>query len=383
MQMFSRARFFLSFWLFIGLFAVPDGVRAEKLDPRNPPPNSTEREKKLGEQGVKEVESAKGIKLWDPKSSPEAQIQHDKLNAMARKLGAVSRRPKIDYTVKIIDSKEVNAFTLPDGKMYFYRGLIDFCANDDELAGVVAHEIGHNTLLHALRGQEKAKKLSWVNLAAMAAMLAGGQSGAGVGQFSQYVLVGIMNGYSVEYEKEADAEAVEMMTKGGYNPSALVTFMSRLQRREGDFGGDRLGIFQTHPATPERVSAARAQIEKAGLEFQPRAVSGGKRAQVQEAESRLQIKVGTNVLFEFANTTENAARAEQIAQKTDALLRANLALWEIVAKPNGELAARGQTLAKATEADAKLLGLTPAQTAQKWRENFQNLFWREQVSGKF
>jgi len=376
---------FRSLWILFFVFASAVAADAQKLDPQNPPVKATEREIKVGDEAAKEFEAAKSTKILDPKSSDAAKALYDKLNGMAAKIGPASKRNGIKYIVKVVEGKEVNAFTLPDGRIYVYQGLIDFCASDDELAGVLAHEIGHNTRLHALRGEAKAKKMSWVNLAAMAAMLAGGESGANVGQFSQYLLMGVMNGYGVEYEKEADSEAIETMQKVGYNPSALVTFMNRLKRQEGDMTGARLGIFQTHPSSEERANAALAQIKSDGAEFNPRAVSGGKEATATEKTDRWSLAIGDTPLLEFAKSSDDSAanRARTTATKINALLRANLALHEMGVTPSGQLMARGQVVATASAADAKLNSQTPQAAAQKWFANFQNLFWRETVSGKF
>jgi predicted Zn-dependent protease len=376
---------FRSLWILFFVVASAGLAHAQKLDPLNPPVNATEREAKVGEEASKEFEAAKSTKLLDPKSSDEAKALYAKLNGMAEKFGAASKRSGIKYIVKVVEGKEVNAFTLPDGKIYVFRGLLDFCANDDEIAAVIAHEIGHNTRMHALRGEAKAKKLNWVNLAAIAAMLAGGESGVNVGQFSQYLLIGVMNGHGIEYEKEADSEAIEMMKAVGYNPSALVTFMSRLKRQEGDMAGARLGIFQTHPSSAERADAALDQIKREGLEFNPRAVTGGKEAVATEKPDRWSITLGDTKLLDFAKSTDESAakRAKETATKINTLLKANLALHELNANTKGQLLARGQVLATASKEDAKLDSLTPEATVKKWYANFQNLFWREKVSGKF
>lgn len=352
--------------------------------PTAPPREATAREVELGKKAAAEFEKAKSTKLLDPKSSPEAAALLQKLNVMATRLGGVSERPGIKYSIKVVEDDDVNAFTLPNGHIYFYRGLIDFAASDDELAGVVAHEIGHNSRMHALRGQAKAKKLSWASLAAMAAVLAGGRSGADVAQFSQYLLIGVMNGYGIEYEKEADTAAVTDMVKAGYNPSALVTFMQRLETKEKRSPEVRLGIFQTHPASEERANACLHAIEAAGVAFTPRQVTGGLTATTVEKADRFSVELGDIALVELAKSGRGSeVRAQDIADRINQHLKNGLQLHQLSVNPEGRLLASGLEVAAASAADAQLVSLTPRATAQGWLNQFQRLFWKERINGRF
>jgi len=414
--------------------------RAATSSVDNAPPDATPKEIELGKKAADEFEKAKTTKLLDAKSSPENGAMLLKLNGMVKKLGAASGRPGIQYTVKIVDEKDVNAFTLPNGHIYVYKGLLDFAASDDELAGVLGHEIGHNVRMHALRGEAKAKKLSWVNLAAMAAMIAGGTNGANVGQFSQYLLVGVMNGYGVEYEKEADACAVPEMIKAGYNPSAIVTFMQRLELQEERSPEVHLGIFQTHPPSDERAEACLAAIKAAGVTYRPREVTGAKTAVVEEKEDRYCVNFGDLTLIELARSGKTArTRADSAAARINSLMRDGLQTYEVTVSASGQLLGRGQEIATAIAADGALptlapvspskavangaadakagptsavptvtpavtpavtplvtpavaappgagaatLSLTPQATAQKWADQLRRLFWKERINGKF
>jgi hypothetical protein len=360
----------------------PPAARAD-LDPDNPPPAATPKEIDEGKKAAEEFEKSKGTKLLDPKSSPQAKALLDKLNTLVAKLGAASKRPKINYTVKVVEDDDVNAFTLPDGHIYVYRGLLDFAASDDEIAAVLAHEIGHNVRMHALRGDVKAKKLSWASLLAVAMAIAGGRNGANVAQFTNLMLVGVLNGYTVGYEKEADHEAVGMLIKAGYNPSALVTFMQRLQLQEDRRPEVHLGIYQTHPPSVERAEAAMEDLRKAGVPFTPRAVTGAREVEVKEKDDRFQVQLNELTLVEIAKTTPDAKqRADAAAAQIQNLLRANLQMFEIHVTPDARLLGRDQLIATATPAEAKLTNVTPQAVAQAWSANFQRLFWRERLNGK-
>ncbi|RYG65560.1 hypothetical protein EON80_17125 [bacterium] len=349
-----------------------------------PPKDATKQEIEEGKKAAAELEKSKSIKLLDPASSPDAKALIDKLNGMATRLGAVSQRPGIKYIVKVIEDKDVNAFTLPGGHIYFYRGLIDYASSDDEIAGVLAHEIGHNTRMHAIRGEKQAKKLSLANLAALAAMMAGGQSGANIGQFTQYLLIGVMNGYGVGYEKEADQSGLEMMIAAGYNPSSMVTFMRRLELLEERSPEVKLGIFQTHPPSDERADAMLAELKADNIPFEPRAVTGGKTTFVSEATDRYAVKLGDIVILELAKSGADAsARAQNAATKINDFLRANGQLYEVSTTASGQLSGKGQTFVTANADDAKLQNKALSAVAPAWKANMQRLFWRERLNGKF
>ncbi len=369
--------------LFCGLaLCIPASVaRAAKLDPDHPPAAVLPQETKLGDESVKQLEGDKSLKWLDLHVSANRATQ-DKLDALVKKLGVASPRPSIAYTIKVIEDPDINAFTLPGGHVYVYRGLLDFVASDDELAGVLAHELGHNARLHALRGQKKSKKLSIINLAAMAAMIAGGQNGANVGAFSQFALIGAINGYGVGLEKEADASGVETMRRAGYNPSAMVTFMQRLQTQESYRPDIHLGIYATHPPSDERAASILAQMKGDGLSFEPREVSGAARFTAVEKDDRIWVSINDLTLLEFANTGDANERANLAASRLNALWQADLKAFEVAVSPDGTLSARGQQIARPSSADAKLAGLSPATTGQKWLDNFGRLFWRMQLKGK-
>ncbi len=405
-----------------------------QLKPMNAPPDLTPKEIEMGKKSVLELEKDPKIKLLDGSKDPKAKALLDKLNDMATTLGKVSGRPLVKYNVKIIEDPDVNAFTLPGGHIYVSQGLLDMAGSDDEIAAVLGHEIGHNVRMHVLREQEREKPLQWVEIAAMLAMLKGGNNGANIAQIAPYILTGVVNKYSIGYEEEADACAIEEMRKTQYNPSAMVTFMQRLQDEESRHPQVELGIYQDHPLSAERVQTALDALKRDGIPFTPRAVSGGTEAVVVEKEDRVSVVWDTLTLFEFASskTAANVAsksespkvattkietpktemakpvevsstgnaqntpppvaevvspakkRAQTAAARLNDLMRDNLRLYEVLVNADGDeatISARGQVIARATLADAKLQKTTPLALAQGWKTNLQRLFWKETLNG--
>ena len=170
------------------------------------------------------------------------------------------------YTFKVVDDKDVNAYSLPGGFIYVNKGLLNYIHSDDELAGVLGHEITHvmhHHILKLIHEQNKLQNvLNPVQLAAIAMIFAGrgnaGQAGVGLLEGSQLYQVARINGYSVIAEQDADHGSILLLQHTHYNPVGLYSFMVRLAsyERNHGFAGD-MGILRDHPPGPERVEAAK------------------------------------------------------------------------------------------------------------------------------
>jgi len=350
------------------------------------PAAATEKETETGKKASAQIEKDTTIKILDPKKDAASKALYDKLNKMIAKLGKASGRPDIKYTVKIIDSKVLNAFTLPNGNLYFYKGLLDTLYSDDEIAAVMAHEIGHNVCMHALRGASKSRKFSLLNLAVLLAALSGGSKDAGAAvMFSQYLSVGLMNQYSEEFESEADIVGVSELIRAGYNPSAMVTVMKRFATDEDRHPAINPGIFQDHPEPEDRAAAITTAIKAAGMTYNPREVNGVTGAEVVTQKENTTIEFRGTTLMEFPGKDEaTKTRATAAADSLNNLLKLNLSLYEINVSPDGVnalISARGIPIVTVTPADAALQKSTPAKTAAQWKQNMARFFWHETLEG--
>ena len=163
---------------------------------------------------------------------------------------------KVPFTIKVIDSDEVNAFALPGGFFYVNKGLILAADNEAELAGVMAHEIAHVAARHAVENQTKAGLLEYAALAG--SIFLGGvpgmiyQNTAGIG------LLGIFMKFSRAAEEEADKLGVQYMYAAGYDPGAMATMFEKLEAKNKKKPGFVARAFSTHPAPPDRRAAALA-----------------------------------------------------------------------------------------------------------------------------
>lgn len=161
---------------------------------------------------------------------------------------------KIPFTIRVIDSDEVNAFALPGGFFYVNKGLILAADNEAELAGVMAHEIAHVAARHAMENQRKMQMIDY-------GMLAGILLGGGIVGNVLYNAGGLIQGLSYlkftrGAEEEADKLGVQYMWAAGYDPNAMATMFEKLEAKNKKKPGTIAKLFATHPAPPDRRAAA-------------------------------------------------------------------------------------------------------------------------------
>jgi predicted Zn-dependent protease len=208
---------------------------------------STEKEVRMGREAAAEVDrQAKFIE--DP-------IITEYVNRVGQNI-VLHSDAKVPFTIKVIDSDEVNAFALPGGFFYVNKGLLLAADNEAELAGVMAHEIAHVAARHAVENQTKASLLEYAALGA--SIFLGGipgmiyQNTAGIG------LLGIFMKFSRSAEEEADKLGIQYMYAAGYDPGAMATMFEKLEAKNKKKPGFISRAFATHPAPPDRRAAALA-----------------------------------------------------------------------------------------------------------------------------
>lgn len=157
---------------------------------------------------------------------------------------------KLPFTIKVIDSDEVNAFALPGGFFYVNRGLILAADNEAELAGVMAHEIAHVCARHAMENQGKG---TFINYAAMAGIIFGGPIVSGILQNGGGILAGLASlKFSRGAENEADNLGVQYLYASGYDPMAMSTMFEKLASQNKKKPGTIQKLFSTHPPSEQR-----------------------------------------------------------------------------------------------------------------------------------
>jgi predicted Zn-dependent protease len=213
---------------------------------------SLEREIGLGKQLAQEVERSSKL-IDDP-------VVTEYVNRVGQNLVRNSDA-RVPFTIKVIDSDEVNAFALPGGFFYVNSGLILRAQEESELAGVMAHEISHVTARH---GTKNATKGELMQLATIPLILLGpgGWAGYGIYQGLNLAIPITYLKFSRDAEREADFLGLQYMYKAGYDPNSYVTFFERIQADEKRRPGTIPKVFSTHPPTPERIESAQKEIAR-------------------------------------------------------------------------------------------------------------------------
>jgi predicted Zn-dependent protease len=216
---------------------------------------SLEKEIALGKQMAAEVE--REAKLVDDPTITEY------VNRLGQNLVRNSDA-KVPFTIKVIDSDEVNAFALPGGFMFVNSGLILKADNEAELAGVMAHEIGHVAARH---GTKQATRGELINYASIPLIMMGGWTGYAIYQATSIAVpLGFLK-FSRAMEAQADQLGLEYMYKSGYDPVCFVDFFEKLESMQKTKPGLVSKVFSTHPMTSDRIQAAQKEIQE--LQPQP------------------------------------------------------------------------------------------------------------------
>ncbi len=242
------------------------GTRAP--DPREPRDGEPEPSRKAGKKGVGnwyslESEIRIGKEYAASIESYTRMLNDPVVTEYVNRLGQTLVRnsdAQVPFTIKVIDSDEVNAFALPGGFMYVNSGLILAAADEAELAGVMAHEIAHVAARHAMRQKTRSNILS---LASVPLIFLGGGIGYAVKQAAALAVPLSMTKFSRGFEAEADHLGIIYAYKAGYDPLAFITFFERAQQSEKQQPGFLTKLFANHPPTAERVKKTQGQIDTA------------------------------------------------------------------------------------------------------------------------
>jgi beta-barrel assembly-enhancing protease len=166
---------------------------------------------------------------------------------------------KVPFTIKVLDTDEINAMALPGGFFYVNSGLILACDSEDELAGVMAHEIAHVAAHHAAR---EMTKLNYMQIGSIPLMIfaQGSWTGYGIYELSQLAIPLTFLQFSREYEAEADYLGIQYMYRAGYDPQGMVSIFEKLDALEKHKPGAISRAFSDHPATPDRIADVEQEI---------------------------------------------------------------------------------------------------------------------------
>ena len=214
---------------------------------------STDKEVEIGRKLARRVERELTL-------VPDEAMQQ-RVRAIGGRLAAVCDRRELVYSFEAVKDDDVNAFSLPGGYIFVNEGLVKKVGSDDELAAVLAHEIGHVAARHSIKRYETALATQLAQLATIA-VARQGQAARGL----SVVMQATQLAYARQDELDADRLAVRYMREAGYDPSAALSFLNRLhgldqsKLRYMPRGVVRPQYGMTHPFIPERIRAVKEAL---------------------------------------------------------------------------------------------------------------------------
>ena len=213
---------------------------------------STESEIKMGKQYANEIEKSTKF-INDP-------VITEYVNRIGQNI-VKNSDCKVPFTIKVIDTDEINAMALPGGFFYVNSGLILAADEEAELAGVMAHETAHVCAHHAAREMTRAN-YAQIGMVPLIMMTGYSWTGYGIYEATQLLIPITFLEFSREFEAQADYLGVQYMYRAGYDPQAFVTFFEKIENLEKQKPGAVAKVFENHPQTPDRIQHTEEEIAK-------------------------------------------------------------------------------------------------------------------------
>jgi hypothetical protein len=274
------------------------------------------------------------------------------------------------YVFKVIKGDEVNAFSLAGGYIYIYEGCLKFAESDDEVAGVLAHEIAHVACRHVPVLRKKGGKFDLLTIPWLIfALMTGSEWSHTAAQTSALMGQCLKSGWSIQAEKAADCGGIQILMKSRYNPVGMLTFQERLNKV---YPKRDLGIYMTHPPTDERIKATMEQLKKAEVPLRRSCVCTSLCVHLKtRPEGQVDVEFLDRCLYTFVGL-DARRRAEEAVQRLNAFLDEVPQLTDVQLVHSREILGHGKPLLAVTEEDAKLSGKTAPQLAEETLQAVKN-----------
>lgn len=210
---------------------------------------STEKEIDIGRRIAEGIENNPDIIL-----NPDP-LMTKRVVDIGEKIAGVSDRKEVNYTFRVIDKDEVNAFSLPGGYIFIFKGLIEKVDTDDELAAVIAHEIAHVVARHSVKRLQGGIGYSILQIL----MIATGANARDARNIDEAFGRLIMS-YSIEDEALADRIAIRYLKEAGFNPMAMIDFLKKLQEVNKKAPIKPYRSYRSHPYVADRIRMVKQEL---------------------------------------------------------------------------------------------------------------------------
>lgn len=292
---------------------------------------------------------------------------------------------QFEYTFKVVDDKEINAFSLPGGFIYVNKGLLDYVQSDDELAGVIAHEIAHVAHHHAMflmKSQDKQMMATAIGILIAAGLGAKGGDIGNLAQAAQLVSIAKLSAYGQKAEFDADKTAVNFMACTKYNPAGMLTFMERLARDEIRKPQITYGIYATHPAAQLRATEIIQEMQRLNLPINRRLVTTYMKVSAKPIDDTGAYKISISDIdvMKVADTETQPAsqRAAQIATDLGEVLIEGARMSNVRLANDGKcVMIMGKAIITPTKEDAQLAGTSIEEVAKSASEAIKRAMLNE------
>lgn len=313
--------------------------------------------------------------------------QNTLITEIGNKLAEASEMKEMKFHFKILKEDGPNAFSIPGGYIYVTYDLFDYIQSDDELAGILAHEIAHIIHNHALKQTRENTKYTLLTI--LAVLLTREPDVAVLGKLTT---ITFLNQYRREYEEEADLTATDLMIKTGYNPVGFLTFLERLYTREMFKPELHLGIFQTHPETENRVNYVKNMLIEKGIDIDRRATTD-----YLEVSSKYILKDSTYtgiisiddipvLSLSFPKREEIFLKIIETSQNLDRFLRIDLIPYEINISVEGKrstLLIRNNKIISLDDSETAYLERTAEEVLQETKDKIRQALWEFKLNLPF
>lgn len=313
--------------------------------------------------------------------------QNSLITEIGNKLAEASEMREMEFHFRILKEDGPNAFSIPGGYIYVTYDLFDYIQSDDELAGILAHEIAHVIHNHALKQTRDNTKFTLLTI--LGVLLTGEPDVAILGKLTT---VTFLNQYSREYEEEADLTALDLLIRTRYNPVGFLTFLERLYTREMFKPELHLGIFQTHPETENRINYVKDKLKEKGIDINRRVTTDYLKVDIKytyeesSCNAAIYIDNTTILTLTFPIGHELYLKTTETTKNLDKFLSIDLAPYEInilVEGTTSTLLVRNNRIISLDNSETIYLKKTAEEVLHETKNKIKQVLWEFRLNMPF